>query len=420
LSRFEFLPMRIALISDSPTLPTGFARTTRCLVKALADRGHEVSCFGIGHGGETYDRTLYPCTIWAAGDDIDVSQEMFPHFLAREKPDVILINYDLLMTCLWLNVAAKVAPNVAIVSHLIIDGLPVYPEFFKSFNRCAAILTATQCVRELVAAEATAPVYYLPHLVDCEKFLPLEDAEAVKRALFGDSLVVGTIAQNRGRKQLVQTIHAIRLLRDAGRRPVFLLHTDRVKGLRHGGNPLRKVIESFGVEDIVHVTESHRQIDAAAGDATVTSSRFGRSLALDHLRDLTVAERLNLCDVAVIASSYGGFEYGIVEAQACGVPVCVTDDGGIMMEVAGGACEPMRPSLFELAEYGAKIWKLSPDTIATAIVNVADQPSHRASLQTRGRQNVQRYDRAMNEAALADTLEEVLALLPSPMKSRVA
>ena len=41
-----------------------------------------------------------------------------------------------------------------------------------------------------------APVYHLPHLVDCEKFRPLDGAEVVRRALFPNSLVVGTIAQN--------------------------------------------------------------------------------------------------------------------------------------------------------------------------------------------------------------------------------
>jgi glycosyltransferase involved in cell wall biosynthesis len=254
-------------------------------------------------------------------------------------------------------------------------------------------------------------------MVDGERFRPLADAQKVRRALFGDSFVIGTIAQNRSRKQLVQTIHAIRLLKDAGRRPVFLLHTDRVCGLDFGGNPLRKVVDHFGVGDMVHITESHKRIDAVAEDAASIASRFGTSLRLDQLGDLTVMERLNLCDVAVVASAFGGFEYAIIESQSCGVPVCVTDDSGIMMEVAGEACEPLRPSFFEFTDYGAQIWKIAPETIAAAITKVIDSPERRRSLQAAGERNARRYDRAANEEAVATTLGKILGSLRGPRRN---
>jgi glycosyltransferase involved in cell wall biosynthesis len=332
-------------------------------------------------------------------------------FLASERPDAILINYDLLSTIKWQQFLKQSGARAAIISHVIVDGLPVYAQILKLLNQSAAIIAVTECVQAHLAASVSPPVYYLPHFVDGGKFRPLEEAKAAKRALFGDSLVVGTIAQNRSRKQLVQTIHAIRLLRDAGRNPVFLLHTDRIFGLRFGGNPLRKVAEHFGVEDIVHITESHKRFDALAEKHVGAPSRFGGSLSINQLGDLTVAERLNLCDVAVIASSFGGFEYGIIEAQACGVPVCVTDDSGIMMEVAGGACEPLKPALFEFTDYGAQIWKVAPETIAAAIAKIADDRAHREALRAGGMQNAKRYDQAANEAILATTLERILKSL---------
>ncbi len=409
--------MRVALISDSPTLPTGFARTTRALVKALTDIGHEVSCFGLGGLGEKFDPTLYRCKIWPAGENNEESNETFSHFMASEKPDAVLINYDLVATLRWLELLGKVAPAVPVISHLIIDGLPVYPGILRLLNRCVAILAATECARRQVAEAVSPPVYCLPHMVNCEKFHPWKGAEIVKRALFPDSLVVGVIAQNRSRKQLVQTIHAIRLLRDAGRDVVLLLHTNRIGGLRFGGHPLRKIVESFGVEDIVHITETHKRTDAVAEDAAGASSRFGVSLNVKQLDALTVTERLNLCDVVVVASAYGGFEYVIIEAQSCGVPVCVTDDGASMMEVAGNACEPLQPSLFEFTDYGAKIWKIAPETIATAISKIADDPGRRQALQAAGLQNAKRYDDATNEAAFAATLEKILGSLPVPRRN---
>jgi glycosyltransferase involved in cell wall biosynthesis len=409
--------MRVAIISDSPSLPTGFARTTRSLAKALVDTGHEVSCYGLGIFGEVFDRTHYPCKIWPAGDNDEKLREMFLPFVVSEKPDAILINYDLMTTLSWMRFLTKSVAGVEIISHLIIDGLPVYPELLKPLNVCAAIIVVTQCAQAQVAAAVSAPVYYLPHMVDCEKFRPLKNAETVKRTLFADSFVIGTVAQNRSRKQLVQTLHAIRLLRDAGRKPVFLLHTDRVRGLRVGGKPLRKIVEYFGIEDIVHITESHHKADAAAEDATAISSRFGDSLQVHELHALTVAERLNLCDVAVVASAFGGFEYGIIEAQSCGIPVCVTDDDGNMMEVAGRACEPLRPAFFEFTDYGAKVWKLSPETIATAIAQMMDNPQRRQELQASGAQNARRYDLAMNESRIAATLDQILdSLLRSRRK----
>jgi glycosyltransferase involved in cell wall biosynthesis len=416
----RFSAMRVAIISDSPTLPTGFARTTRWLVKALVSGGHEVSCYGIGVFDEAFDRSLYRCRIWPAGDDFNRSKEAVVQFIRSDRPDVLLINYDLMATLQWLEALGKAGVKVPIISHLIVDGLPVYPILLESLKRCAAIITATEAVRVNVAAVTSSPVYHVPHLVDCAKFRPLDGAEAVRRALFPNSLVVGTIAQNRSRKQLVQTIHAIRLLRDEGRNPVFLLHTDRIRGLRFGGSPLGKIVEYFGLTDCVHITESHRRVDAMAEDAGGAASRFGRSLRINQLGELTVTERLNLLDVAVVASAFGGFEYGIIEAQACGVPVCVTDDGGIMMEVAGGACEPLRPALFEFTDYGAKIWKVAPETIATAIGRMADDRARREELQERGMRNVRRYDEALNGVELAETLERVLASLPVAVESRVA
>jgi len=409
--------MRVAIISDSPSLPTGFARTTRSLVKALVDTGHEASCYGLGIFEEVFDRSHYPCRIWPAGDNDEKLRERLLPFLASEKPDAILINYDLMTTLSWMRFLTKAVSGVAVISHLIVDGLPVYPELLQALNRGAAIIVVTQCVQTQVAAAVSSPVYYLPHMVDCEKFRPLKNAETIKRTLFGDSFVIGTVAQNRGRKQLVQSLHAIRLLRDAGRKPVFLLHTDRVRGLRVGGKPLRKIVDYFGIGDIVHITESHPKADAAAEDATNGSSRFGDSLKVHQLGDLTVAERLNLCDVAVVASAFGGFEYGIIEAQSCGVPVCVTDDSGNMMEVAGQACEPLRPALFEFTDYGAKVWKLAPETIATAISQMIDNPQRRQELQARGVQNAKRYDQATIESSIAATLGGILDSLPGSLRA---
>jgi glycosyltransferase involved in cell wall biosynthesis len=406
--------MRVAIISDSPTLPTGFARTTRSLVHTLASLGHEVSCYGHGMFGETFDPTLYPCRIWPAGENSVESKELCRPFLASEKPEVILINYDLVATLVWLGFLRTAAPGVEVVCQLIVDGLPVYPQFLEPLRRCAAIIAVTQVVQAHLAAALPLPIHYLPHTVDGEKFRPRKDAATVRRALFGEAFVVGTIAQNRSRKQLTQTIHAVRLLRDAGRNVVFLLHTDRVRGLRYAGSPLRKIVDHFGIGDIVHMTESRRRVDAVAEDAHAAASRFGVSLQLDQLGELSVPERLNLCDVAVVASSFGGFEYGIIEAQACGVPVCVTDDRGIMMEVAGGACEPLRPALFEFTEYGAQVWKLAPETIAAAIAKLIDEPARRTTLQAAGIQNAQRYDEARNEEVTTALLGKILGALHGP------
>jgi glycosyltransferase involved in cell wall biosynthesis len=412
--------MRVAIVSDSPTLPTGFARTTRSLIKALTSSGHAVSCYGIGIFRQAFDPALYGCRIWIAGDDTDATRIRFLSFVAEEKPDVILINYDLITVLRWMDFLAKAQVNLEVICHLIVDGLPVYPRVLDGLNRSAAVIAVTRCVQAFLAAELSVPVHYQPHFVDSAKFCPLSDAVTAKRALFGDAFVVGTVAQNRGRKQLVQTVHAIRLLRDAGHNPVLLLHTDKICGTRFGGNPLRKVAEYFDVADIVHLTESHKRVDAMAEDGGPAPSRFGPSMRIEDLGGLTVVERLNLCDAAVVASSYGGFEYGIIEAQSCGVPVCVTDDSGIMMEVAGGACEPLRPSFFEFTVYGAHVWKLAPETIATALAKLAADPARRAELRLEGVQNARRYDEAANEASLAETLNSILGSLPARLKSRVA
>ncbi len=209
-------------------MPTGFARTTRSLVKALAETGHEVSCYGLGIFEEVFDRSHYPCKIWPAGDNDEKLREMLLPFVASENPDVILINYDLMTTLSWMRLLTNAVPDIAIISHLIVDGLPVYPELLKPLKLCASIIEVTQCVTANAGhpPRCLRPCIIFPTWWTAKSSAHSRTAQTVKRTLFGDSFVIGTVAQNRSRKQLDQTFHAIRILRDVGRNPVFLLHTD--------------------------------------------------------------------------------------------------------------------------------------------------------------------------------------------------
>src|SRR5678816_4058202 len=158
--------MRIALISESPTLATGFARTTRTLAASLTSAGHEVVCYGIGVFGETFDRAAYPYRIWAAGLITDDVQSRVGVFLEAEKPDAILLNYDLITVLLWLRTLELIAPRIPLICHAVVDGLPVDQPFLDPLSCCKGLIVPSKRVAEYVKPRVRCRVEHFPHLVD--------------------------------------------------------------------------------------------------------------------------------------------------------------------------------------------------------------------------------------------------------------
>lgn len=161
---------------------------------------------------------------------------------------------------------------------------------------------------ERMLRDADCDPLYVPHGVDTSEFKPLDRAACRKELGFeSDEFIVGMNMANKGapsRKAFDQQIRAFAAFRKRHNDARLYLHTDMI-GTQ--GENLRRIIE---LADIPPGTVIE-----------VPTYRYARGfIGWDWL-----AKAYNACDVMLNATRGEGFGIPIVEAQACGTPVIVTD-----------------------------------------------------------------------------------------------
>lgn len=150
---------------------------------------------------------------------------------------------------------------------------------------------------------------YVPHAVDCEIFKPPADREAL-RANFNltGRFTCGVNSANKGtpsRKNFAGQFEAFRIFRE--RHPeanaLLLLHTWRAAP---GGENLLRMAERKGIADAVSFTDQY-------------------SYTIGQITPQLVSDWSGAIDVLMNCSWGEGFGIPVVEAQAAGTPVIVTD-----------------------------------------------------------------------------------------------
>jgi glycosyltransferase involved in cell wall biosynthesis len=160
---------------------------------------------------------------------------------------------------------------------------------------------------------------YVPHAVDTEVYRPYDRRE-VRRTLGApeNGFLVGMVAANKGRpsrKGFVQALQAFKVLAEKHDDAYLYLHTMVNPGIA-AGEDLFAIVESLGIpKDRVMVADQYRVLfDPFPADA--------------------MAKIYSSLDVLLNPSMGEGFGVPILEAQACGVPVIVTDFSA-MTELCG-------------------------------------------------------------------------------------
>jgi glycosyltransferase involved in cell wall biosynthesis len=155
------------------------------------------------------------------------------------------------------------------------------------------------------------PALYVPHAIDTTVFRPHPDREELRRALRmpEDTFIVGMVANNQGanppRKAFPQVFEAFAELHSIHPDSMLYLHTDIIG--RNKGVNLAALSAIFGLE----------------GDALGFSDQT--ALRLDGFGPERMAAMYASFDVLVNPSYGEGFGIPIIEAQACGTPVIVSD-----------------------------------------------------------------------------------------------
>lgn len=294
--------MNILWFSNSPYAPTGYGNQTNLFVPRIHKLGHNIavtSFYGLQGAPRKWKDGIweFPAGRDAYGNDVLAGDAQFL------SVDIVITLMDV-----WV-LHPNVTEQFRWVPWLPIDHDPAPPIVVEALRTSyQPIAYSTFGAKKL--HEAGYQPMYVPHGVDTRVFKPVSRQKARKK-LGGcpmDWFLVGIVAANKGnpsRKAFDQQIRAFAQFNKRHPESMLYLHTD-FEGVNMG-------------EDITAIIEHAEIPPHCIGRPDMY--RYKRGL----LGEPYMAAVYNSCDVVMNATRGEGFGVPILEAQACGTPVIVTD-----------------------------------------------------------------------------------------------
>jgi glycosyltransferase involved in cell wall biosynthesis len=396
--------MTVAIMSDSPTVTTGFGRTTTRIADALLRSGHDVVCFGFK--ATWADVAEAPIRVWPADQSGHWTWSL-PGFLAATRPRLLVLNMDAYNAVECLDELRAAQYSGPVLSYVVFDGLPVGRYYLEAQRSCAAVFASSHTAAAYLRASRIPVMGVAPPGVDMTVFAPSHDRRTLRdRAGLTDAFVLGVFGRNTERKQIARVLSALPAIRTGlgGGRLVAYLHCGQ-----NGYWRLADLADNWSLKDNVvfagdSAFDEERGVQTAgralrtATDATTRTWPF----------DLSYVDRINCCDVIVNAPHSGDVEQVILEAQACGVPLIHTDDEGVMTEAVGGAGVMLPARDIGTGRTGARQYHVAPDEIARAVLSLSHDPSRREALSRAGLANAARYKWSALEQGICAAVDVLL------------
>lgn len=313
-ARSEKLKGTVSVFSNSPGQPTGYGQATDALVKLLKRQGANVaSLSNYGHEGinTIYNTEYGEIPIYARGSEAysnDVAPAHHKHWKALndKQPDLMITLYDV-----WV-LSGKAYDTIPIASWTPIDHNPVPPGVLQWLKKENVTPLAMSKFGLDQINKAGVEGYYIPHSIDTKVFKPtdkiLDQPVQEFMGFEDDRFVVGMNAANKAsgiihRKAFGEGMMAFAMLCRKYPDAILYIHTDASSP--HGWN-LMALGQMLGIP----------KDNMAFPDPL--AYRYGMSQEM-------LAGIYSSFDV-LLATSYGeGFGVPTVEAQACGVPVIVSN-----------------------------------------------------------------------------------------------
>lgn len=304
--------MKILWHSVAPWAPTGYGQQTGQATPRIARMGHDLALsIYYGHQGSELSwhglRCLPPYSA-NYGTDMLV-QHAIHHFGAEADPDLATAGSRGLVILLgdaW-TFEVPMLDQLASAAWVPVDHLTLPDVTRRWFEVMGAVPLAMSRFGERLLREAGFHPRYVPHAIETSIYKPGDQAEA--RELTGvprDAFVVGMVANNVGRdgsrKAFTEQIAAFARLRERHDDAFLVLHTDVDQPI---GVRLRPFLERMLPKGSYTFTDPYTYRRGMPPEAV---ARIYRSL-----------------DVLTNCSYGEGFGIPIIEAQACGTPVIVTD-----------------------------------------------------------------------------------------------
>lgn len=299
---------RILWHSGAPWAQTGYGQQTATFTPRIRDMGHDVAIsawWGLnGSALEWQGMTVYPA-------DQKWGNSLLPAYAKRHQADLVIALMDA-----WVLNAETMSP-LPLAVWVPVDHAPAPPHVVEFFMKSGARPIAMSRFGEQMLTDAGLDPLYVPHGIDTNIYEPSARDHIRQLGGLTDKFVVGMVANNSGgsgtggtvpRKAFPQAISAFAELYH--RHPddcVLHLHSELTgrPGIENGIN-LVKLLERFEIPDT-----AVRASDAIEMEVGISQA--------------TMAALYSSFDV-LLSPSYGeGFGIPIVESQACGTPVVVSD-----------------------------------------------------------------------------------------------
>ena len=317
--------IKILWHSVAPWVPTGYGSQTGAFAPRVAALGYDLvvsAHYGL-QGAELNWKGLrcWPGYSAAYGTDMLVPHAM-AHFAGgldskMQRFEQAAAEGIVITLCdVWV-LDVPLLSDLSVAAWTPVDHETLPPKVRKWFAVTGAVPVAMSRFGERILSDAGLNPLYVPHGFDGSVFFPGDRAEARDRAgLPQDAFVVAMVAMNMGndsaRKGFSEQIEAFRMLRERHSDAILVLHTDVDCPV---GMHIRTLIEDLPDGSVKY------------------SDQYAYRKGLPAER---VADIYRAADVLSNCSWGEGFGVPIVEAQACGTPVVVTDTTAMPELVGAG------------------------------------------------------------------------------------
>jgi glycosyltransferase involved in cell wall biosynthesis len=321
--------------SNAPFTPTGYGQQTG-LFLPLINEHYEVACssfYGLEGSPIKWEGIpVFPGIGGHFGDE-GLVQHAKRFFDGDPRGGLVVTLMDVwVLDPRWmsqLNTAAWVP----------VDHEPAPPGVVKYFTESGAVPIAMSRFGQQMLGRLDP--LYMPHGVDTTKYKPVERKAAREAAgVPEDAFLVGMVAANKGRpsrKGFSQAFQAFKKIAEKHENAYLYLHTMINPGLAEGEN-IPAMLEALDIpRERVLIADQYR-------------------IVFDPYSHESMAKIYSTMDVLLNPAMGEGFGVCVLEAQACGIPVIVTDFTA-MTEVCGSGWAVNHTPYWT----GMGSWQATPD-----------------------------------------------------------
>lgn len=356
--------IKILVVSDDG-VSTGYGRISMETNRRLVKRGYHVMAASLGYDGllpASYDGEPLPYHV-ASLQGKPNWPDLVVQLVGAYQPDIIHVIQDAPYA-----VTVKAGPydwsKYGFMVTTPVDGSPIYPAWVELGKKADALMTISQFGvntwrKAGVGAQLTRPGVAL------NTFYPLNnDKRAEIRKQLGieqDAFVVGTMAQNQGRKAISLMLKAFMEFAQDKPNARYLMDMDE-QSPAGWDIPALCIQNNWDVSKIIFRSECNRK-------------------GITELR-----ERYNMLDVHMVISHREGFGLPLPESQACGV-VAMALDYTSGTEICGnGYGVLVKPLDFSVPGTWGGAEDYFPDMkdFVAKLQWLHDNPSERAAIAARG------------------------------------